>query len=496
MKRSHTLTSSHPPTRVPMTLTGALLVCAALSACSWIPPRPAQNGLSSQAPVADSLAANGDWPSASWWLAYDDPQLTDLITRAERTAPSIDAAHARFAAAQASVRAAAAATGLQVNLDGDASRQRLSDNGLIPPRLLGFYWYNQSDLGLNIGYSFDWWGKQRAQLSAALDARRAAQAERTAASLTLSTAVAEVYFGWQSDQSRLQIASARLANLQQQRQLAQRRVDADIARIDEVTQLDAAAAAATEQRTQVVNSARLRLVALAALLSVKPDELPSLKPTALPQRRTTLPANASLDLLARRPDIDASRWRVEAATRSVDVARAGFFPDVSLRALAGLSSITFGKLFEAGSAVPQVTAAIHLPLFDSGLLRAQYAGSQAQLRAAIAAYNDTLVNAAREVNTQALTLDDLATRRQQRQQQLDLTQRLGALAESRAQAGISDERPVLLAQAQLIEQQDAIAALDGAAWQSNVELVRALGGGYQRDVSTTAGVQPAGKLNP
>ena len=90
------------------------------------------------------------------------------------------------------------------------ARQRLSDHGLIPSQFLGFTWYNQADLGVQLQYDFDWWGKKRATVEAALDQAHAAEAQRSAAALAIQYAVADTYFGWQADQTRLQLADQSL----------------------------------------------------------------------------------------------------------------------------------------------------------------------------------------------------------------------------------------------------------------------------------------------
>ena len=142
-------------------------------------------------------------------------------------------------------------------------------------------------------------------------------------------------------------------------------------------------------------------MALAALLGKSPEELPQLLPAPLPRLPASLPPNLSLDLIARRPDITASRWRVEAARENLVTARAEYYPDVSITALAGLSSMQIGRLLEGGSAVPAITAAIHLPLFDSGLRSARSTHAQAQIVAAVASYQETVVAAANDVATAA-----------------------------------------------------------------------------------------------
>ena len=451
----------------------------AISGCAAIPPKPGAPSLRTSAPLTPGSSTTGAaWPQQDWWVGYRDPDLTELIERALRRSPSVEAAQARFANAQASVRTAAALLGVQVNADGDISTQRLSDTGLIPPRFLGFHWYEQTDLGLNVRYNFDWWGKQRAQINAALDAAHAATAERSTAALVLSTSVAQTYFAWQADMARLDLARQRLDNQQQQRALAAARVQAKIARPDEALQADSTLAQASEQLTALSNSAQLRRVALAALLAVAPDELPALEAHPLPALQAQLPDDAGLDLIARRPDIIASRWRIEAAVRGVEVARAGYLPDVSLQALIGFSTVHPEKLLEPGSAVPSIGAAIHLPLFDTGRLRGAYEGSTAQLRAAIATYDDTVVSAARDVGTQALTRADLLARRPERAHAAELAGELQHTAAARAGAGLTDGRAPLIAGAQWLDTQDQLLQLDAAALQADLELIRALGGGY------------------
>ena len=132
-----------------------------------------------------------------------------------------------------------------------------------------------------------------------------------------------------------------------------------------------------------------------------------------------LPDDVRIDLIARRADITASRWRVEAAESSRESARAEFFPDVSINALIGVQSIHMSTLIEYGSRVPNGVAAVHLPLFDAGRLKARYGATQAALDQAVAVYQDTVVNAARDVATQASTLAQLSAQRTQREIELD-----------------------------------------------------------------------------
>ena len=462
--------------------TTLLLISATLTAaCVTLPPKTPAPALRQTAPVLSAPASTptGPWPEARWWLRYQDDTLTALIERALEQAPSMSAAAARFDSAQQQLRLAGAARGVQIDASATAARQRLSDNGMFPPAFLGFNWYNQVDLGVRARYSFDWWGRQRAEIAAAVSGARAAEAESAAAALALATSVADTYFGWQADQARLALARERLELADRQTRIASARVGAGLDREDAAQRATALQAAAQEQVALLEGSADVRRVVLAALVGCAPAELPPLAARPLPAISATLPQDLGIDLIGRRADVTASRWRVEAAYQDVKAARADFLPDISLNALAALSSIDYGKLLEAGSAAPSVGAAVHLPLFDAGALRARHAARRAAMRAAVASYDATLIAAAREVSQQLVVRRQIEGRLGARAAQAAATARLAAAVERRVQQGLSDIRPQLEAAQSMLEQRAAELELRAAAVAADIALIEALGGGYE-----------------
>lgn len=457
----------------------AVIALLSITACAGLPPKQKPVQLSSAAPL-DGLdaAGGGEWPAAEWWKRYQDPTLDRLIELAVGSSPTLASAHARFDSARQSVRIAGAASGVRVDASADIDRQRLSENGLIPPRLLGFTWYNQSDLGLQATYTFDWWGKQRDSVEAALDQAHAAQADRSAAALMLESSIADTYFGWQADQSRIALAREHAQIVEREGAIAAARVRADVDAADNNDRSDLALAAVREQIAALEGSAKLRVVALAALVGRSIAELPPLQARPLPAPPGNLPDDVKIDLIARRADITASRWRVEAAERNRDSARAEFFPDITINALLGLSSIDVGRLLEYGSRVPQASAAIHLPIFDAGRLKARYGATQAAIDSSVASYQETLVSAARDVAMQASTRAQIAAQRTQRVLEVDAARQLQSSAAARVRQGVIDSRAELTATESLIEQRDALLQLDAAALSADIALQRALGGGY------------------
>ncbi|HEV7358160.1 MAG TPA: efflux transporter outer membrane subunit [Steroidobacteraceae bacterium] len=456
------------------------LAFAVLVGCAGLPPKHSALRLSDAAPL-DGLdaAGGGNWPAPEWWKRYQDSTLDQLIELGGANSPSLATAHARYDSARQSVRLAAAESGAHVEANADGNRQRLSDNGLFPPQLLGFTWYNQFDLGLQASYTFDWWGKQRDAVESAMDQAHAAQADRSAAALMLASSIADAYFGWQSDQNRLLLAKDKEAAVESVARVSGARVRADLDSEDELNNSDLALAAAREQIAALEGSAKLRVVAIAALVGRSIGELPPLTVKPLPSIPGALPDDVKIDLIARRADITASRWRVEAAEKSLASARADFFPDVTVNALLGVSSLDVGKLLEYGSRVPQVSAAIHLPIFDGGRLKARYGGAQAAIDSAVSSYQDTVVSAARDVATQATTRAQLEAERLQRAKQVEAALRMTHTAAARVRQGITDARSELMATESWLDQRDALMQLDSAALSTDIALQRALGGGYE-----------------
>ena len=464
----------------------AAVLCAALSigGCAGLPAKPRPATLPAEAPLSDYAGEHGAWPAQDWWTRYHDATLDQLIDMALSSSPTLAAAHARFDSARQSVRVAGAVSGAHVEAVADADRQRLSDNGVFPPRLLGFYWYNLYDLGLQASYTFDWWGKQKDLVDAALDDAHAAQADRSAAALMLASSVADAYFGWQADQSRLALAREQEATLLREAGITASRIRAELDSADQAHRSDSAVAEVRERMAGLEGSARLRVIAIAALVGRPAAQLPVFTPKPLPAVDGALPDDVGIDLLARRADLTASRWRVEAAERNRDSARAEFYPDVSINALLGIQSIDIGSLLKYGSRVPQVSAAVHLPIFDEGRLKARYGASQVAIDSAVASYRETLVDAARDVATQAATRAQLAAQRTQRLIGVDAAERLRASAAARVRQGVDDSRVELTATESWIEQRDTLLQLDAQAVSTDIGLQRALGGGYERNKAT------------
>ena len=455
---------------------GALLLCA----CAGLPPPIKPLTLPPSAPLAaaDNTAS---WPKREWWRDFQDDRLDALIAEALAVSPDLAAAQARVDAARAAVAAAAATYGPQINGEAQAARERISDHGLFSPKLLGFNWYNQFDLGLSGSFDLGGPARTRPVVRAAAHAQQALEAERDGVALALPSEIARTYWGWQVDQARLALAQQSIETAERLLRISAARIAADIGRVDETQSAQLELLTVRRHAADLEVSARLRLIVLAALVGRAPAELPSIAPRALPPLRQDLPATATIDLLARRADIVAARWQVEARSRQQEFVRRGFYPDISLQALLGVTSRELGLLLQTGSAAPMAALAVHLPLFDSGALRANYARATSLVDEAVAHYRGTVVAAAREVNSQLAARANAQEQSAFSGEEVAAADALRASAEQRFNSGLTDERPLLAATQQWLTRQDVARVNQFNRADAELELIRVLGGGYQME---------------
>jgi NodT family efflux transporter outer membrane factor (OMF) lipoprotein len=217
---------------------------------------------------------------------------------------------------------------------------------------------------------------------------------------------------------------------------------------------------------------------LGALAGQGPDRGLALDRPALKETRASLlPTDVPAELIGRRPDIVAQRWRVEASGHDIDNARAQFYPNISLTGLVGLQSITFSNFDVGGSRIGAFGPAISLPIFDGGRRISNLAGRDADYDVAVEQYNATVIDALRDVVSQLVSLRAVEQQRALGREALATSEQACQLALQRYRGGIGNYLQVLTAQLQLLATQRQQVDLDMRAIDSDIALARALGGG-------------------
>jgi NodT family efflux transporter outer membrane factor (OMF) lipoprotein len=459
--------------------------CASFDGLAPKAQRADAASLAAGAALAEAKLSAADWPAADWWQRFGDPQLDKLIAEALAGNPAMGNARARIDRALALAASAGAALAPQIGVGADLLRQRFSANGIFPPPIAGS-WNTQTALVANFSYEFDLWGRNRAAYEAALGQARAAEVDAYAVRLLLASSVARSYAQLGRSFEQLELAQAALVQRQAMFELTRQRVAAGLDSDVELKQAEASIPAARQRISQLEEEIALGRNLLAALLGQGPDRGLAITRPQLQESAVALPSMLPADLLGRRPDVVAQRWRVESARSGIEAAKAGFYPNVNLSALIGVSSVSFAELLTRGSMIPAIGPALRLPLFDGGRLRGELAAKDADYDLAVEQYNQLLVDALREVVDQLASLKSVDAQRLQADRALATARAAYALATERYRAGVASYLQVLAAETPLLEQQYLRASLRARELELSINLMRALGGGFEDTLAAPA----------
>ena len=421
------------------------------------------------------------WPTDQWWKAFKDPQLDALIDEAlagDGVGP-LRQAEARLRNAQAVVRGAEAREYPSVALDAGSTRERFTENYIYPPPLGGAtYTFNRATLDLR--YDLDFWGRNRAAIGSARSQAEASKADAQAARLAVTTAIARAWFQLQRLGALRDVTMSAIQQRDDVLNLARQRFDAGLDTNAELRQAEAAVPAARVDLAQIDESAGLVRNQIGALLGKGPDRG---REIGIPHGTGTtviaLPATLPAELLGRRPDLVAARWRVEAARSQIDAAKAQFYPNIDLVASAGFLAFGASRFVSSQSRDISGGAALTLPIFEGGALRANLAGRNADYDVAVEQYNTVLVDAVRDVADQIVSIQSVNAQFADQQLARVKTEEAYDVAVIRYRAGLTTYLTVLNAQTAVLQQQRADAELRSRVLDLDVALTRALGGGYQ-----------------
>jgi NodT family efflux transporter outer membrane factor (OMF) lipoprotein len=434
--------------------------------------------------VAQAHAATADWPAADWWTGLGDPQLSALITEALADNPNLVVADARVRQAQAQAGSADAAREPTLNVGAGAAGAHLPAS-LLPAPLGGHFAWTKYGYG-NFNWDLDLWGGQRAAFEAAVGAQRAAEVDARAARVELSTNVARGYVQLGYAFTQMDVAKAELDRSRDSLRLTRQRVAAGVDNQMQVKQAEAEVANAERQMAVAQRAIDTSRTSLATLLGKGPDRgLQIDRPSTLSPSAVSVPANLPADLIGHRADLVAARWRVEAASKNIDAAKAEFLPNVSLGVMAAQVAGGSENLFTSRARFWQVMPAISLPIFDGGRRRANLAGKDADYDLAVAQYNRTLVGAVNEVADDLAALDNLATQIQAQQRAHDAAQQAWDLSQQRYKAGVGSFLDSLIVRQQLLQTEQQMAALRAQQVDTSVQLIQALGGGFRPEAGDT-----------
>ena len=341
---------------------------------------------------------------------------------------------------------------------------------------------------LSFRYEFDFWGKNRAMLEASLGHAAAEEAETAEVRLRLTTGIARAYFRGQALQQQLTVVKTIVGIRRDLQKLAETRFRLGLDNDQPVKIAVAEYEAAFKRQAAVRDQLDVQRHLLARLTGKGPDEARHLfaKPVVVIPNRIAAPDHLSIGLLVHRPDLAAALYRAHAASRMVKVAKTQFYPTIDLTGFVGFNALTLTKgtdklanfLFSGQSFSYGLAPGLRMPWFEGGRLRGELGAQRAQYDAAVELYNDTLLDAMREV---ADSLSAWQTTNEMMASHKRLLASLGEdwrLAKIRLVNGLDDDREVLLHRHPVLEQEYALRALESDQLVAAIDLIESLGGGY------------------
>jgi NodT family efflux transporter outer membrane factor (OMF) lipoprotein len=465
----------------------ACALCFTLSGCigTWgIAPHTKAleaNQLATDDAIREA-ARDAHWPAQQWWRAYGDPQLNAWVAEALAGSPSLALAAARVRQAKALAGVVESAEQLQANGSASLKRHNWPEDQFYGPGALSGAntWDNNAAIGLS--YALDLWGRERNASEQAVDQAHVSVAEARQAQLELQNNLVRSYIQLSLHYARRDIVLAELAQQQQIVALAKRRLDGGIGTHFEVSQAEAPLPETHRQVDSLNEAIALTRNQLAALAGKGPGQGAKLQRPALSLGAPlALPSNLPAELVGQRPDVVASRWQVAAQARGIDVAHAGFFPNVDLVGSLGFMATGGGPLeFLTGRKFNyNVGPAISLPIFDGGRLRAQLGVAAAGYDVAVARYNQTVIGALKNISDQLIRRESMQEQAHFAADSVAAAQKTYDIATVAFQRGLTDYLNVLNAQTLLFRQQQVQQQVQAARLMAHAELVTALGGGLQ-----------------
>nr|WP_178117745.1 efflux transporter outer membrane subunit [Pseudomonas sp. R5(2019)] len=427
-----------------------------------------------------AAAKDAHWPTQHWWSAYGDPQLDRWIALSVQDSPTLAMAAARVRQAKAMAGVVESAESLQINGESTLKRHNWPEDQFYGPGALSGAntWDNNAAIGFS--YALDLWGRERNASEQAVDLAHMSVAQARQAQLELQNNIVRVYIQLSLHYAQRDIVKATLAQQEQILELAERRLKGGIGTHFEVSQAQTPLPETHRQLDVLDEEIALSRNQLAALAGKGPGAGAQLqRPTLSLNTALKLPSALPAELLGQRPDVVASRWQVAAQARGIDVAHAGFYPNVDLVGSIGYMATGGGALeFLTGKKLNyNIGPAITLPIFDGGRLRGQLGEASAGYDMAVAHYNQTLVEALKGISDQLIRRESMDKQQHFAEESVASARKTCDIALIAYQRGLTDYLNVLNAQTLLFRQQQIEQQVQAARLSAHAELVTALGGG-------------------
>jgi NodT family efflux transporter outer membrane factor (OMF) lipoprotein len=429
----------------------------------------------------------GNWKQAqpnelnlggNWWEMFQDPQLNALELQVNVSNQNLKAAEAQYTQARALLRYNRAAYFPTITAGASATRNRISNRRPASVVANGIT-YNDYQIPLELSYELDVWGRVRHTVESYREQAQASAADLATVNLSMHAELALDYFQARTLDAEEQLLDSTVTQYEQALELIDSRYTGGIASELEVqqarTQLETTRAQAID-----VGVARARYEHAVALLIGKPPAEFSLAALPLTAPPPPIPPGLPSELLERRPDIAAAERRMASANAQIGVAKAAYYPTISLGATGGFESGVITTLISGPSILWSAGGSAVAPIFDAGRRRANLDQAIAAYDQTVANYRETVLTGFQQVEDNVAALRILENEAQVQDRAVDAAQKYLELAVIRYKGGVTSYLEVTTAQSAALSDQLTALNILGGRMVDAVTLVQALGGGWDR----------------
>lgn len=467
-----------------------LASAVALAACSLapaykVPATPVTPQYQSNAPWAQA-APSDQLDRAGWWKLYQESELNNLEQRLIANNTDLHAAYFHYVQAEAFVKQVSSQLYPQVSTAGNVQRDRESDTrplrGATSPAD-----YNSATLGAEVDYEVDLWGRVRDSVAAGKDESEASQSDLASTQLSLEVELARSYLDLRGVDQEIHLLDGTNQAYQKALELTSSLHKGGVVSGLDVARAKTQLSSAQSDLSQLKAKRALLEHAIAALVGTTASDFQiqaRIDPVPLP----AIPVGIPSALLQRRPDIAAAERRVAAANSRIGVARAAYFPSLTLSAQGGVQSSVYADLLSAPASFWTIGPTLAVYLFDGGKRKAQVESAKAATAEAGERYRSVVLSSFRQVEDNLSLLDELGTATAQQQDAAAAAELSVNLSVARYKRGVVSYLDVVEAQSAALQSERSVISIRTQQLDADVDLIRALGGGWTRDDLNTSDV--------
>lgn len=431
-------------------------------------------GASNSSAVGTEAGASQSLGDEKWWEVFQDPQLQGLIRQTLKNNYDVRIAAARVLAARAQLGITRADQLPTLGVGGNIASQQSPRLGPIPS-----YELTQGQVTASAAWNLDFWGKYRRATEAARATLLANEWAQKEVMATLVANLATSYFQLRQLDLELEISKRTLGSRKDSLQLNRTLEQHGINSLLDVRQSEQLVYTASAEVPDFERQIAQQENAISVLLGNNPGDVPrGLKLTEQPHA-PEVPSGIPSALLERRPDIREAEQNLIAANAQIGVAKAAYFPQISLTGRAGFESPALTNLFTGPAGIWNLAASVTQPIFEGGRLKSNVRLAEAQHEQLLLSYEQTIQSAFRDVSNALVAYRKDREFRIEQQHLLEAAQDAARLSHVRFKAGTTDYLEVLTNETNSFSAELGLAQAQGNELIALVQLYQALGGGWQ-----------------